>query len=222
MGDGLYWVTGSLLGDAGSSIAVIFLMLSSLFLITGASVRLVLMATGSRARKAALSAGRTGRQLGHTLTERRPVAPGEGQTSGGGAVAVAGAAADSAGPTPFGVDPASLSGRPAIGESMMSGAGAEHAPLDGAQTFPDIYQGKPALALVEPGSEKKRPAAMKRRRPASMNSPISAKSPQRFRRSFFPSPKRRRSRRRSMFCPSAHCCGRALSARDSRETVSTG
>jgi S-DNA-T family DNA segregation ATPase FtsK/SpoIIIE len=154
VGDGLYWATGSLLGDAGSSIGVIFLMLSSLFLITGASVRLVLMATGSRAKKAALSAGRTGRQLGHTLTERRPASSGEGKTSGGGAVALAGAAADSAGPTPFGVDPAALSGRPAIGESMMSGAGAEHAPLDGAQTFPDIYQGKPALALVEPGSEK--------------------------------------------------------------------
>ena len=35
----------------------------------------------------------------------------------------------------------------------MSGAGGEQAPLDGAQTFPDIYQGKPALALVEPGSD---------------------------------------------------------------------
>jgi S-DNA-T family DNA segregation ATPase FtsK/SpoIIIE len=152
VGDGLYWVTGSLLGDAGSSVAVIFLLLSSLFLITGASVRIVLMATGAGARKAAARAGRTTRQIGHTLTERRPGGP---VTLDGAATAAAGVGvtADSGGPVPFGVDPAAVAERPALGESGAIGDGGDGAPLDGAETYPDIFQGKPALALVEPGTE---------------------------------------------------------------------
>lgn len=149
VGDGMYWVTGSLLGDAGSSVAVIFLCLSSLFLITGASVRVVLMATGAGARRAAVSAHRTTRQLGHTLTEKRPSV---GSDDGGGSVAAAaagGAAMMEA--VPFGVDPMATE-RPALGEAV-SLLESEGAPLDGAQTYPDIFSGKPALALVDPDAE---------------------------------------------------------------------
>jgi len=149
VGDGLYWATGSLLGDAGSSVAVIFLLSSSLFLITGASVRLVLIATGSGARKAAVSARRTTRQLGHTLTERRV----NGQAMTGTAVAVSGGAEPAlGGPVPFGVDPEAASERPALGETALHN-GSEGMPLDGAETYPDIFQGKPSLALVEPGAD---------------------------------------------------------------------
>ncbi|MBI5869352.1 MAG: DNA translocase FtsK 4TM domain-containing protein [Actinobacteria bacterium] len=148
IGDGMYWVTGSLLGDAGSSVAVIFLLLSSLFLITGASVRVVLMATGAGARRAAVSAHRTTRQLGHTLTERRPSA-GTGDGGGGVAVAAAGGGAALAESVPFGVDPQAVAERPALGEAAGLVDG-ESAPLDGAQTYPDIFGGKPALALVDP------------------------------------------------------------------------
>lgn len=149
VGDGMYWVTGSLLGDAGSSVAVIFLFLSSLFLITGASVRVVLMATGAGARRAAVSAHRTTRQLGHTLTEKRPSV---GSDDGGGSVAVAAAGgASMMEAVPFGVDPMATE-RPALGEAV-SLVESEGAPLDGAQTYPDIFSGKPALALVDPDAE---------------------------------------------------------------------
>lgn len=144
-GDALYWITGSLLGDAGSSVSVIFLLLSSLFLITGASVRIVLMATGSGARKAAVRARQSTVQLGHTLTERRTA--GAAMQTEGAAMAMAGG--ESAGPVPFGVDPESLAGRPVLGDSV-AGDGGEGMPLDGAATYPDIFQGKPALALVDP------------------------------------------------------------------------
>ncbi|MFA5809658.1 MAG: DNA translocase FtsK 4TM domain-containing protein, partial [Thermoleophilia bacterium] len=108
-GDALYWLTGSLLGDAGSTVAVVFLLLASLFLITGASVRAVLLTSGKRAGRAAASAHRGTRQLGHNLVERKAQAAGDSQ----------------------------------IGEMI------EAAPLDGAETFPDIFNGKPALALVD-------------------------------------------------------------------------
>ena len=151
VGDGLYWVTGSLLGDAGSSVAVIFLLLASAFLITGASVRLVLMATGSGARRAAVSAGRTTRQLGHTLTERRSV---ESASTPGGTAIVAARNGDEAGVlVPFGIDPDLVAQRPALGESLVTFNGGEGTPLDGAETYPDIFHGKPSLALVEPGDE---------------------------------------------------------------------
>ncbi|MCL4473626.1 MAG: DNA translocase FtsK [Actinobacteria bacterium] len=142
-GDALYWITGSLLGDAGSSVSVIFLLLSSLFLITGASVRIVLLATGSGARKAAVRARKSTAQLGHTLTDRRAAEPAM-QTEAG-AMAMAGG--DATQPVPFGVDPAAVAERPVLGESVISG---ECAPLDGAQTYPDIFHDKPALALVDP------------------------------------------------------------------------
>ena len=142
-GDALYWLTGSLLGDAGSSVSVIFLLLSSLFLITGASVRIVLLATGSGARKAAVRAGKSTAQLGHILTERRAAKPAM-QTEAG-VMAMAGG--DATGPVPFGVDPTAVAERPVLGESTIGG---QSAPLDGAQTYPDIFQGKPALALVDP------------------------------------------------------------------------
>ncbi|MHB9112382.1 MAG: FtsK/SpoIIIE family DNA translocase [Thermoleophilia bacterium] len=151
VGDGMYWITGSLLGDAGSSVAVIFLLIASLFLITGASVRVVLMATGAGARRAAVSAHRTTRQLGHTLTERRPSVGSADASDGGVAVAAAGGAA-LAESVPFGVDPMVAAERPALGDAL-SQADSEGAPLDGAQTYPDIYSGKPALALVDPEAE---------------------------------------------------------------------
>ncbi|MDO8737011.1 MAG: DNA translocase FtsK 4TM domain-containing protein [Thermoleophilia bacterium] len=146
-GDGFYWITGSLLGDVGSSVAVLFLMLSSLFLITGASVRAVLMATGSGARRAAVSAHRTTRQFGHTLTEKLPAG---GSTDGGGGVAVAAAGGVAlAEPVPFGVDPEAAGERPSLGDSV-SAVDGQGVPLNGAETYPDIFGRKPALALVDP------------------------------------------------------------------------
>ncbi len=137
VGDGLYWMTGSLLGDAGSSVAVIFLLLSSLFLITGASVRIVLVATGAGARRTVVSARRATRQLGQTLTERREATEPDLAMNANGESAAA--------------------GRPALGATISPVDGGEEMPLDGAETYPDIFQGKPSLALVEPGTEPTQP-----------------------------------------------------------------
>ncbi len=147
-GEAIYWVTGSLLGDAGSSVAVIFLLLASFFLITGASVRLALLATGSGARRAAVSARRTSRHLGQTLAEKRAAhqVP-EMQTT---AMAAAGTGTDAGVPVPFGVDPLAVTERPALGKTVTRTDGDEGLPLDGASTYPDIFQEKPVLALVEP------------------------------------------------------------------------
>ncbi|MFA6001169.1 MAG: DNA translocase FtsK [Thermoleophilia bacterium] len=138
-GDALYWLTGSLLGDAGSTVAVVFLLLAATFLITGASVRAVLLASGKRAGRAAVSAHRGTRQLGHNLVERKTQAAGgmiAAQAAGAGSVA------------PYGVDTGVTSERTAIGESQI-GETNEAVPLDGAETFPDLFNGKPALALVD-------------------------------------------------------------------------
>ena len=139
IGDALYWLTGSLLGDAGSTVAVVFLLLASMFLITGASVRAVLLTSGKRAGRVAAGAHRGTRQLGQNLVERKTQAAGgmiTPQAVGAGSVA------------PSGVDAGVASERPAIGDNHI-GDTIESAPLDGAETFPDIFHGKPALALVD-------------------------------------------------------------------------
>jgi len=138
-GDALYWLTGSLLGDAGSTVAVIFLLLASTFLITGASVRAVLLASGKRAGRAAASAHRGTRQLGHNLIERKV------QAADGMVPAQAAGAGVSA---PFGVDSGVATERIAT-EGSLAGVKTDAAPLDGAETFPDLFNGKPALALVD-------------------------------------------------------------------------
>lgn len=138
-GDALYWLTGSLLGDAGSTVAVVFLLFASMFLITGASVRAVLLASGRRAGRAAASAHRGTRQLGHSLVERKAQAA-------GGMVAAQATGAGSAGP--FGVDAGVVTESSAMGDSR-TGEMIETAPLDGAETFPDLFNRKPALALVD-------------------------------------------------------------------------
>ena len=150
VGDTLYWVTGSLIGDVGSSIAVVFLLLGAAFLITGASVRTVLLASGKGARRAAVSARRTTWQLGQNLAERRA---GEAARLPADSAAAAGAGAGGA--VPFGVDPAAAVERPALGETKLDADGGGGSPLDGADTYPDIFAGrKPALAVVdeEPGA----------------------------------------------------------------------
>lgn len=141
VGDSLYWLTGSLLGDAGSTVAVIFLVLAAAFLITGASVRAVLVASGLGARRAASGARHTGRQLGRSLAERRAPQPG-----------LAGAEAGSPGVTekvPFGVDAAAVAERPVVGEATPLRDGEEGVPLNGAAAYPDIFESTPRLSLVE-------------------------------------------------------------------------
>ena len=145
VGDALYWVTGSLTGDVGSTVATVFLLLASAFLITGASVRTVLVASGLRAGRAAAGARRTTQQLGQNLAERRAAAleqaaPG----AGGAAAAMDGPAAKG---TPFGAEPVA-GRRPAVGEVLAAHGGGN--PMDGAETFPDIFQaGGTALAVAE-------------------------------------------------------------------------
>ncbi len=135
-GDALYWITGSLIGDVGSTIAVVFLLLAAAFLITGASVRTVLIASSAGARKAAAGARQSTRQLGQNLSDRM-----------GNLTAQTDREKTS---VPFGVDPgASLTARPAVGESLL-GTGSESRPLNGAESYPDIYSsGRPAVAIAQ-------------------------------------------------------------------------
>ncbi|MBE0429593.1 MAG: DNA translocase FtsK [Thermoleophilia bacterium] len=150
-GEALYWLTGSLLGNVGSTVAVFFLLLSAVFLITGASVRAVLVASGSGARRAAASARQTSRLLGQTLTERR---------AAGGAFTMRGSGAESAtsgsGRVPFGVDADEAARRPALRQTVTIADGLEGAPLDGARSYPDLFgEEKPRLELVgdDPGGQ---------------------------------------------------------------------
>jgi S-DNA-T family DNA segregation ATPase FtsK/SpoIIIE len=76
VGDALYWPTSRLLGDVGSTIAALFMLLAAAFLITGASVKTVLVTSGKGAKRAAAGAHRTTRQLGQTMAERRLQRPG--------------------------------------------------------------------------------------------------------------------------------------------------
>lgn len=152
-GEALYWATGSLFGDVGSTVVAIFLLLASLFLISGASVRSVLVKSGIGARRAAAKAGHTTRHLGQALAERR-----QGMSHGAG-MAAGGAAAVGAdgGPVPFGVEPDAAATGSAWGEggeSVTHGDAEEGTPLNGARSYPDLY-GKegPALTLVEEGEQ---------------------------------------------------------------------
>ncbi|MEK7817163.1 MAG: DNA translocase FtsK 4TM domain-containing protein, partial [Actinomycetota bacterium] len=147
VGEALYWCTGSLLGDVGSSVVALFLLLASAFLISGASVRIVLIKSGAGARRAAMSAGRTTRRLSRSLAERRQtLVRSEAAGMGAGGAIAAGAGGGS---VPFGVDPAAAE-RPALGENIFTGDSEGEAPLNGAKTYPDIYgkEGQ-SLALVE-------------------------------------------------------------------------
>ncbi|RJQ45241.1 MAG: DNA translocase FtsK [Gaiellales bacterium] len=128
VGETLYWLTASLVGDIGSTVAAVFLLLAAAFLITGASVRTVLLHSGLGARRAAARARRTTRQLGESLAEKRSRARGEA----GSAAAPFGAGPEGAGETP--------------GQALNAPL---EAPFNGASDFPDIYGGRePALSLV--------------------------------------------------------------------------
>ena len=104
-GDALYWVTSSLAGDVGSTIAAVLLLLSAAFLITGTSVRTVLLASGRRARTVAGGACRTTVHMGHNLAQRRSRA-GEAAAAAGAGGAFEDAASAGAPALPFGVEPA--------------------------------------------------------------------------------------------------------------------
>jgi S-DNA-T family DNA segregation ATPase FtsK/SpoIIIE len=137
-GEGLYWLTGSLIGDVGSTIAACFLVLASVFLLTGASVKAVLVASGMGARRAASGARKTARQLETSFSERRTAS---GMGSEVEAPMTAGLSA------PFGVEPQSGGLRPAIEDALLTPSAA--APLNGATTYPDIYEPGPRLTLVD-------------------------------------------------------------------------
>ncbi len=126
-GDALYWVTGSLIGDVGSSIAAVFLLMAAAFLITGASVRTAIMASGVSARRAAAGASKSTRQLSRSLSEKM----------GKNTIQLDGESTS-----------ASASTRPAVGESPAACAGGSGL-LNGAAAFPDIYgPGGPAPAAA--------------------------------------------------------------------------
>ncbi|GBE58435.1 DNA translocase SpoIIIE [bacterium BMS3Abin01] len=124
-GDSLYWSTSLLIGDIGSAIAAVFMLMASLFLITGASVKAVLVTSGKGAHRAAASAGKTTRTLGRQLAERRTAAAGEGQAAGTAGV-------------PFGMDGDDISPLPAVARLVGDG-GDGNVPVNGASTYPDIY-----------------------------------------------------------------------------------
>ncbi len=146
-GDALYWATGSLSGDVGSTVSSIFLLLAAAFLITGASVRTVITASGAGARRAAFKARRSGRQLGHNLSERmgnKPIL-----TDG-----IPNCAAPSPSITvPFGVEPDANQARPAVGESLLSRQ-ADSGPLNGAESYPDIYKASQPGGAASGGPER--------------------------------------------------------------------
>ncbi|MBE3075029.1 MAG: DNA translocase FtsK, partial [Actinobacteria bacterium] len=144
-GDTLYWLTGSLLGDVGSTVAAVFFLLASAFLITGASVRAVLVTWGSGARRAATSARQTTQQLGRNLAQRRTAGATLASAGAGGA-----AVADSGGKVPFDLDSEPLGERPAVGDTGPWHEAGESGPLNGAQNYPDIFaDGPPQLKVVE-------------------------------------------------------------------------
>ncbi|MHB0914909.1 MAG: FtsK/SpoIIIE family DNA translocase [Thermoleophilia bacterium] len=129
VGEALYWLTGSLVGDIGSTVAAVFLLLAAAFLITGASVRTVLVHSGLQARRAAVKARHSTRQFGQSLAEKR------------GAARASSAAGDA---SPFDIEP--LAG-PAGAEELY--AAPRHDPLNGASSYPDIYgDPEPDLSMV--------------------------------------------------------------------------
>ncbi|MHB1390336.1 MAG: FtsK/SpoIIIE family DNA translocase [Thermoleophilia bacterium] len=141
-GDTLYWLTGSLLGDVGSTVAAVFFLLAAAFLITGASVRAVLVTSGLGARRAASSARQTTRQVGRNLAQRHSAAVS--------ARAAREAVTDTGPGAPFDVDAEPEGARPAMGDAGPWHETGEPAPLDGAQTYPDIFaEGPPQLTVVE-------------------------------------------------------------------------
>jgi S-DNA-T family DNA segregation ATPase FtsK/SpoIIIE len=80
VGEGLYWVTSTLLGTVGSHIVALFLLVAAVLLLTGASVAGVLKATSSQVadttrslRAARPPAGR--RRSGATTASRRMTVP---------------------------------------------------------------------------------------------------------------------------------------------------
>lgn len=150
VGDFLYWVTGSLIGDVGSMVAVFFLLVASVFLITGASVRSVIITSGAGARRAADTARRTAKQLGQTIAEHR--VSGEESTArmDSGEAQAVGVGVGGSGHVPFGADMAIAERKPALGEGVTKDKKAGARLLNGAETYPDIFQaGKTALAVVE-------------------------------------------------------------------------
>ncbi len=120
IGDGLYWGTSLLIGDIGSTIAALFLLLAASFLITGASVRAVLLASGKGARRAAASAHERSRSLGQSLAERRA---------------------------------AMTAGRPAFDTVSSSEAGAGDRPLNGASSYPDIFEAGDDERELQPAAD---------------------------------------------------------------------
>ncbi|MHB0867067.1 MAG: FtsK/SpoIIIE family DNA translocase [Thermoleophilia bacterium] len=143
-GDTLYWLTGSLLGDVGSTVAAVFFLLAAAFLITGASVRAVLVTSGLGARRAASSARQTTWQVGRNLAQRRSAAAAAATAQTGDITTADGARA------PFDVDSGPLGERPAMGDTGSWRDAGEPAPLDGARTYPDIFaDGPPQLSVVE-------------------------------------------------------------------------
>lgn len=147
-GEGLYWLTGSLIGDVGSTLAAIFLLAAAVFLLTGASVRAVLLASGTGARRAAVGARKTARQWESSLAERRGLS-GEPAIAG-----LGGEAPSAAGPSlsaPFGVDPIAAAENAAVAEEITFGSRDPGAPLNGASTYPDLFaeEAEHSLRLVE-------------------------------------------------------------------------
>lgn len=154
-GESLYWATSFLIGDVGSTIAAVFLILAAVLLITGASVKAVLESSGSHARKAAGGARRSTRQIGQTLArkregfEKRLEARRDGEVS-----------------ATTGAEPAAVFERPALSEGLLQGEAGSSEPLNGAITYPDMYseEAKPEPGVdemetvmemeIEPGNEK--------------------------------------------------------------------
>lgn len=146
-GEGLYWLTGSLIGDVGSTLAAIFLLAAAVFLLTGASVRAVLLASGTGARRAAVGARKTARHWESSLAERRALS-GEPAVAGAGGEATS--VMDPAIQAPFGVDPVAAAESAAMAQEVSFSNGEPGAPLNGASTYPDIFaEEEHSLRLVE-------------------------------------------------------------------------
>lgn len=125
-GEALYWLTGSLVGDIGSTVAAVFLLMASAFLITGASVRTVLVHSGLQARRAAVKARHSTRQIGQSLAEKRSTAR---------------ASAASGDAPPFDIEPLRAVEEPS--------ATPRHDPFNGASSYPDIFADQePEMSLA--------------------------------------------------------------------------
>ncbi len=145
LGEAQYFVTGTAVGDIGTTILVVLALIAGTILVTGASLSLVLRSSGRSAavagrvvgrgaRKVTVGAVQGGQRLGEQVRQLRD----ERQQD---------------------VPPLRVVGSPSAAESRRGPNAATPEPLDGADQFPDIFSTvgsmppSPALGAEPPAGE---------------------------------------------------------------------